>query len=340
MKYFVTGATGFIGSVLARKLADSGHTVHALFRSKSKTDSIKHSNIRLFKGDILDIKTIQRALKGCPFVFHTAAMTKIWTKNPQLYHDINVRGTRNIMEAALTSGVKKVVMTSTAGVFGPSLDCEVNEKTMRKTECFTEYEKTKEKADLLALDFVKKGLDVVLVHPTRVYGPGLIKESNSAAKLMKLYTKGRWPIIPGSGKSIGNYVYIDDVVKGHLLAMEKGTPGEKYILGGENISYCGFFDSLKKVSQKNYILIKMPFFIILIFSEVMKILAKIFDFYPFITPEMAKKLNQNWPVSSKKAFQELGYRPLSLEEGMKKTIHWFKSRENNPWYHKTKNTLW
>jgi farnesol dehydrogenase len=329
MKYFVTGATGFIGSVLAKKLADSGHIVHALFRSKSKTDSIKHSNIRLFKGDILDPKSLYKAMEGCPFVFHTAAMTKIWTKNPKLYHDINVIGTKNVMETALSLEIKKVVMTSTAGVFGPSLNREINENTLKKTECFTEYEKTKEEADTLALDFLKKGLEVVVVHPTRVYGPGLIKESNSTTKLIKLYIKGRWPIIPGSGKSIGNYVFIDDVVQGHILAMERGTPGEKYILGGENISYHGFFNSLKKISQKKYLLLRLPFFIIMTFSQITKTLAKVFSFYPFITPEMAKKLNMNWIVSNKKASQELGYRPIPLEEGMKKTIQWLESRKND-----------
>jgi farnesol dehydrogenase len=329
MKYFVTGATGFIGSVLSRKLADSGHTVHALFRSKSKTNCIKHPNIRLFKGDILDPKSIQKAVKGCSYVFHTAAMTKIWTKNCNLYHDINVTGTKNVMQAALSAGVKKVVMTSTAGVFGPSLKGEVNENTLKKTECFTEYEKTKEEADRLALDFLKKGLEVVLVHPTRVFGPGLINESNSPTKLMKLYIKGRWPIIPGSGESTGNYVYVDDVVNGHILALKKGTPGEKYILGGENISFHRFFDTLKKVSQKKHLLLRMPFSIIIFFSWIMKILAKIFNFYPIITPEMAKKLKQNWHVSHKKAAQELKYHPLPLEEGMKKTIRWLERRKND-----------
>lgn len=125
------------------------------------------------------------------------------------------------------------------------------------------------------------------------------------------------------------YVYIDDVVQGHILAIEKGSPGEKYILGGENVSYRGFFDTLTKVSHKNYALLRLPFYIIMMFSRIMKFLAKIFNFYPFITPEIVKKLNQNWPVSNKKAVQELGYNPTPLEEGMKKTIQWLESGEND-----------
>jgi nucleoside-diphosphate-sugar epimerase len=325
MKIFVTGATGFIGSALIRTLADSGHSVHALFRSRSKTQAIRKRNVHLFKGDILDLKSIERAMRECDCVFHTAAMTKIWTKKPNKYHDINVIGTKNILETALHLGVKKVVITSTAGVFGPSLDGCVHENTVKKTECFTEYEKTKTQADSLALSYIEKGLHTVMVCPTRVYGPGLIKESNSTTRMIQLYIKGRWRIIPGSGKNIGNYVYIDDVVKGHMLAMEKGLAGEKYILGGENISYSGFFKTLKKVSQKDSALFKLPLSIMLFLSFLMKCLAEWFNIYPLITPKMVKKLTCDWVVSSDKAVRELGYSPLSLEKGIKKTVDWLNS---------------
>jgi len=325
MKIFVTGATGFIGSALVRALAESGHTVHALFRSKTKTSAVRHRNVRLFKGNILDSKSIRKAVSGCHRVFHTAAMTKIWSKKPNRYHDINVAGTKNVLEAALHSGVKKVVITSTAGVFGPSINGCVNENTIKKTRCFTEYEKTKAEADSLALSYMKKDLHILMVCPTRVYGPGLIKESNSTTRMIQLYIKGKWRIIPGSGKNIGNYVYIDDVVKGHLLAMEKGHPGEKYILGGENISYSGFFTTLKMVSQKDYTLFKLPLIMMISLSFVMKCLAEGFNVYPLITPEMVKKLTCDWVVSSDKAVRELGYSPLSLEQGIRKTVEWLNT---------------
>jgi len=324
MRFFVTGATGFIGSALVRKLREANHIVHALFRSKYKTASIKHPNVRLIKGDILNPISLHKAMEGCLYVFHTAAITKMWTKSPRLYYDINVTGTKNVMEAALNLGIKKVVLTSTAGVFGPSINHEVNENTIRKTKYFTKYEKSKAEADSLALDYVKKGINVVIVHPTRIYGPGPFRESNSITKIMKLYIKGRWPFLPGKGNKIGNYVYIDDVINGHILAMEKGHSGEKYILCGENTSYRYFFNYLKKISQKNYFLIRLPFFTIISFSQITKNLAKIFNQYPLITPEMAKKLNQNWSVSCGKAKKELGYRPTSLEKGIRKTIDWVK----------------
>ncbi len=325
MKYFVTGATGFIGSALARKLADSGHTVHALFRSKSKTASIKHSKIRLFKGNLLDPKSIHQAMKGCHFVFHTAALTKIWSKNPSLYHEVNITGTKNVLEAALNLEIKKVVITSTAGVFGPSSESCIHEQTARKTPFFTEYEKTKAKADELALLYSKKGIDIVIVCPTRVYGPGPIEESNSATKIIRSYIRGKWHIIPGNGKSIGNYVYIDDVVKGHILALKKGRTGEKYILGGENASYIQFFNLLKNASQKKYFLFKIPVFAMKSFSQIFNWLASMFKFYPVITPEMVKKLTRDWSVSSEKAVRELGYSPISLQEGIKKTLEWLNT---------------
>jgi len=329
MKYFVTGGTGFIGRALIHKLADSGHTIHALFRSKSKTASLKHPHIQWFKGDVLDPKSILKAMNGCEYVFHSAAMTKIWSKNPQIYHQINVTGTKNIIESSLNLGIKKVVMTSTAGVFGPSSIEDVNETTIRKTKYFTEYERTKAEADSLALSYTQKGIDIVIVYPTRVYGPGPLKESNSVTKLMNFYIKGRWPLIPGNGKSIGNYVYIDDVVEGHISAMEKGFSGEKYILGGENISYREFFNLLRKVSQKNYFLLKTPQSLMRPAARIMTFLAEFTDLYPSLTPEMVKKLSLNWSVSSRKSVQDLGYRFLSLEEGLKKTLKWLESRKND-----------
>jgi farnesol dehydrogenase len=328
MNFFVTGATGFIGSALVNKLAGSSHKVHALVRSQSKTFLIKHPKVRLFKGDLLDPHSIHRAMKGCQYVFHTAAMTKIWTKNPKLYHDINITGTKNIMDSALSLGIKKVVVTSTAGVFGPSGNHAVHEKTVRKTSFFTEYEKTKAKADSLALNYAKKGMNVVIVSPTRVYGPGLVEESNSLTKIIKLSVDGRWPIIPGDGKTTGNYVYIDDVIQGHILAMKRGLSGEIYILGGENISYNDFFGLLKKISQKSYALFHLPIFIMMKASKIMKFLADAFHLYPFITPGMVKKLTQNGSVSSKKASLELGYNPTCLEKGIEKSLKWIEERED------------
>ncbi|MBD3414495.1 MAG: NAD-dependent epimerase/dehydratase family protein [Candidatus Aminicenantes bacterium] len=329
MNYFVTGATGFIGAALVKKLAHSGHRIHALYRSQPKTSVINLSQVRLFKGDLLDAQSLHKAMKGCDGVFHTAAQTKIWTKNPDFYSRVNITGTQNVLQAALDQGVKKAVVTSTAGVFGPSSNSEVHEQTIRNTRFFTEYEKTKKEADSLALEYSKKGMGVVLVYPTRVYGPGPLEQSNSVAKIIRLYLKGQWRIIPGKGNSLGNYVFIDDVVNGHILAMVKGLDKEKYILGGENVSYNRLFDTIKKASQENTYMFHVSPLLLKAISHFLEWLAWVFPFEPWITAEMVEKLSQNWPVSSKKACQELGYKSIPLEEGLKKTIIWLQNQQKS-----------
>lgn len=323
IKVCVTGATGYIGTALTQKLAFSGCTVHALYRSETKAALLDHPRIKLFKGDVLHSESLDKALKGCDYVYHTAAMTAVWSADPGLYYDINVTGTLNVLEKANKWGLKKVVMTSTAGVYGPSLSGPVHEECCREVPFFTEYEKTKEKSDCLALDFAREtGLDLVVVCPTRVYGPGRLGRSNSVTMMIDRYIRGKWRVLPGNGRSIGNYVYIDDVVEGHILAMGKGRSGEKYLLGGTNISYSGFFEVLKEVAENHYTLIKIPFFCIKAAARMMTLVSRLTRRSPVITPEMVKKLSQDWIVSSRKAERELGYRATPLREGVSKTLGW------------------
>jgi farnesol dehydrogenase len=169
---------------------------------------------------------------------------------------------------------------------------------------------------------------VVIVNPPRLYGPGLLNKSNSVTILIKKYLKGTWRIIPGTGNAIGNYVFIDDVVNGHILAMKNGISGERYILGGENISFNGFFNSLSKVSGKKYMLFHLPFPVILAISKIEFFLAEKFGKKPLITPPWAKRYLQNRPVSSKKAIAHLKYSITPLNEGIRKTIEWLKTKQN------------
>lgn len=238
---------------------------------------MSHGNIRVFEGDILERESIENAMQSCEYVYHLAAYGKGWSKDPQKYFEVNVQGTKNILDAAIKLGVKKVVVTSTAGVFGPSKETPVNEESIRTVDFFNEYESSKSIAEEEIQHYISKGLDVVIVNPSRVYGPGLIGESNSVSKLIERYIKGKWHLIPGNGETIGNYVFIDDVRNGHLLAMSKGLIGEKYILGGENVSYNEFFDTLIKVSQKKYKLFKAPLSLMLAFARVQELLADSFN---------------------------------------------------------------
>ena len=164
---------------------------------------------------------------------------------------------------------------------------------------------------------------MVFLHPTRVFGPGQLSESNTVTAMIDGYLKGKWRVIPGNGKSIGNYVYVDDVVQGHLLALERGISGEHYVLGGENVSYDEFFNILKELSGVHHRLLHIPYGVMLSASKIMDILAR-FGVKPLITSGFVKKYNYDWINSSQKAVDQLGYRPISLEEGIARTIRWIR----------------
>ncbi|MFZ5554862.1 MAG: SDR family oxidoreductase [Bacteroidota bacterium] len=326
MKYFVTGSTGYIGAHLLKQLTDSGHTVHALVRSPEKAKQICFTeNVKLFKGDITDPVSIDKAMEGCDYVFHLAAFAKVWAKNPKTFFDLNVVATNHVLDAAVRHGVKRTVVTSTAGVFGASLYGTITEKSSRDLDFFNEYESSKALSESKIKDYVIAGLDVVIVSPTRVYGPFLFGKTESVTMLVEKFVKGKWRMIPGDGTKVGNYVYVNDVISGHLLAMEKGQKGHTYILGGENHDYNGFFDTLKNVSGIKRKMIKMPLGVQMMFSR-LQMMKTWFGKEPLITPKWIAKGKYDWRVSPQKAQDELGLKITSLEEGLRKTVEWVRSR--------------
>lgn len=325
MKCLVTGATGFIGNNLVKELLKKGDEVNILIRSVQSV-KFESERISIFQGDLFNTEIIEKAIKNCDVVYHLAAFANIWSKNKMLAFKTNVTGTNNILEAALKNGVKKVVFTSSAATLPPSKDFEeVDETFPLPKKYLTDYETTKKHAEQLCVEYCKKGLDVVIVNPTRVFGPGFLNKSNSVAILIKKYINGTWRFIPGEGIQIGNYVFIDDVVQGHILAMQKGVPGEKYILGGTNISYNDFFEVLANVSKKKHKLFHLPFPLMLAVSKLELFMAENFGKKPLITPPWVKRYLQNRPVSSEKAIQAINYSVTPLNEGIEKTILWLDS---------------
>jgi len=322
---FITGATGFIGQHIALFLAEKGHCVHVLHRTSSDISGLNHPNIKLFIGDVTNSTSIEQAMKGCTGVFHIAAYAKQWGKDKDKFHKINYEGTLNVLNVAKKQNIQKAVFTSTAGVIGPSTSKElVDENTIRTVDFFFDYEKTKWMAEEKIQEFVKNGMDISIVSPTRVYGPGLLSESNGVTTMINQYYLGKWHMLPGNGKKIGNYVFVDDVVKGHYLAYTKGGAGERYILGGTNISYIDFFKNLNAVINSKYYLIKVPAFVIRIVAAINMLICYTTGKAPFITPSSARKFLFDWNVSSHKATKHLSYNPISLSEGLQKTINWLK----------------
>jgi nucleoside-diphosphate-sugar epimerase len=325
MKVLVTGATGFIGHNLCLHLAEQGYNVVALCRNTAHPYLISHKNITPVKGDILDRESLTKAMDRCGQVYHTAALAKMWCRDKNDYYNINVVGTRNVLELAGESGVNKIVYTSTCGVWGPTIKHPMNENDPRIDGFAIDYERTKYLAEIEARIYSAKGLNVVTVNPSRVYGEGPITDSNTVGKMISGYLKGKWRIIPGKGTQISNYAYLDDVVKGHIAAMEQGTPGNRYILGGEDISFNTFFSTLQNITGKTYGMVKLPQRVIEAYSRFELLKTTLTGLPPVFLPEFAERLKKDQKYSGQKAISQLNYSITPFEEGMAKTINHIKS---------------
>lgn len=329
MRVFITGGTGFIGTRLAEKLISENHDVTLLARNPSAALFNGNDKVNIIKGDLSNKTALIEGMKDCDWVFHMAAWAKPSFKDPTIVTGINIDGTVNVFDAALENHVKKVVFTSTGGTMGYSHDGNpVDENTNPDPMLHTLYEKTKAEAERIAIDYSRKGLAVITVNPTRVYGPGKLTESNSMTKIISLYISGLWRIIPGNGKSIGNYVFIDDVVEGHILAARFGRSGERYILGGENHSFRGLFDIIGETSGKRRILVNLPAGLMKGIIKLFMFMSKISGSPPAITMDWLDKYLNNWIMSSDKAVNELGYKITPLYEGISRTIQWLKTKKD------------
>lgn len=332
MKIFISGATGYIGNPLAFKLANEGHIIHALNRSESKVSLLQHPNIKIFKGDITDKDSVINAMKGCTQVYHLAGYVSVYAKNKSIFYKVNVDGTKNILDAAFSLGIEKICYTSTAGVLGPSDRKPVEENDERIGATLTPYEDSKTIAENLCREYARqKKMHIVMVNPPRIYGEGIDSESNAVTKLMRWYITGKWKLLPGNGKRTGSYVYLDDVVNGHILAMQNGRSGERYILSGENMSYNKFFKLLAELSGKKYRLIPLPVPLMIATGYLMMFYSKLTGKRPLITPDWAKKFTYDWSLSCEKAERELGYSFIPAREGFKKAIDSiinFEKKEN------------
>lgn len=328
MSIFITGATGYVGSALTRRLLSEGKTVKALCRPASRSLLPRHAGVEAVEAELTDTDRLAKAMEHCEQVYHLAAYARVWSPDRSVYREVNVTGTRSVMEAARKVGVKKVVFTSTAGVLGPEtqVGIPVTEDTVRIHPFFNDYEQTKWEAEQLCRSYATDGLPVVIVNPSRIYGPGPSTASNAVTRLISLFLDRKWRFIPGDGNGIGNYVFIDDVVNGQIAAMEKGKPGERYILGGENRSYKDFFFLMRDLCRSQQKLYHLPLGAMLAFSKLEEFKARGFNVDPMITPQWVKKYLYNWPLSSAKAEREIGYSITPLQTGLETTIAFIKAR--------------
>jgi len=324
MATLVTGATGFIGSHIAKKLVDRGEHVKVLLRGSSKTTNIDDIDVERVYGDVMDLSSINEALTGCDTLYHTAGVASFRKDDYQKMEDINVGGTSNILNAALESGVKKAVHTSSIAAIGVDSQGGIaDEQTKYDLDYLgVKYLETKHRGEQIALELAKKGLPLVVVNPATVIGTGDIYLSSTAFILW--YYKKKFP---GYMDGTLNMVDVEDVADGHILAAEKGKIGERYILGNENFTLLELFSLLEEVTGVPKPKMKIPYFMALASGYfVERILGMSFPNYSTMDLDSVKLSKLRWHFDSSKAIAELGYQPRDIKKSVKNTLEWF--REN------------
>ncbi|GBD39896.1 3 beta-hydroxysteroid dehydrogenase/Delta 5--_4-isomerase [bacterium HR37] len=324
MASLVTGATGFIGSHVARKLVQRGESVRILLRKTSKTLNIEDIDAERVYGDILDVDSIRKALKGCDTVYHTAGLVSFRKSDYKRLEDINVKGTVNVLSAALEAGVKKVVYTSSVAAIGVNPDGGIaNEDTPFTLEHMgIQYLNTKYRAEQEALRLYRQGLPLVIVNPSVVIGPGDVYLSSCG--FIVWYCKKKFPGYMDGGI---NLVDVEDVAEGHILAAQKGRLGERYILGNKNLSIKEVFEILEKVTGIPAPRIKIPYFVALAAAFfVERILGISLPNYSSMDVDSVRASRFYWYFDSSKAVRELGFPQTPVEQSIEKTVKWLKDK--------------
>ena len=325
MKAFLTGATGYIGHQFALELASMDFTVHALVRDPESSKIPKHKNIILFEGDICKVRTVFKAMENCDYVFHTAAFTNLNCTDISCFYEANVKGTQHVLDAALALKIKKVIYTSTLSVFGPSYKTvPITESQPRLSSYANDYELTKSMAEELVESYIKKGLPCMTLCISKVYGPGLNTFSNGVNRLIRMMLSQRVMIVPDKLEVRSNYVFIQDVLKAHILAMKSELINEKFIIGGENTDYANLFELIKDLTKSRVRIIKVNYKALRFIFSFMNVLQILFKVPIKIRPRVLDALFVHRVSSSQKAIENLKYRSTHLKMGLEHTIQHIK----------------
>ncbi len=332
MSVLITGATGYIGCHVLEQLLRTGEGVHVLSRKvpvdpdNPASRLIAEGDAKMFRGDVLDSYSVQRAMKGCDRVFHIAAFAQNWARDRTMFNTVNVGGVLNVLRAAQSLGVRRVVVTSSVVTCGPSNGLPVDTSTARSVPPLTDYEQSKLDLEKAVRDWSNHGPEVVIVNPTRVFGPGLLSEGNSVTRMVKQYIEGTWRLVLSTGNAVGNYAYVRDVAAGHMLAMERGRPGERYILGGENLSFNQFFHIVANLSGFHRRLVHVPARAAIAFGAIEEARGRLAHHHPLITPGWVRTFLLDWAASSAKAQRELGYTITPFPAAIRETLNWLSAQ--------------
>ncbi len=325
MKAFVTGATGFVGSSLVRLLLKDGFEVGALVRKNSNLENLKGLNIKKIEGDLRDRYSLEKALLGYDYLFHVAADYRLWVPNPKEIYNNNVQGTKNIMLSAIKAGIKRAVYTSSVATLGLNKDgSPANEETpVSLNDMIGHYKRSKFLAEQAVMEIVeKKGFDVVIVNPSTPVGPRDIKPTPTGRMILEA-AQGKMPAYVDTGLNI---VHVDDVSKGHILALKRGKSGRRYILGGENMTLKEIFEVIAHFTGNAPPKIKLPHNLILPVAYIFEAISKLTGKEPLVTVDGVKMAKKKMFFSSKRAQTELGYTFRPAKEAIKDAVEWFKKK--------------
>jgi nucleoside-diphosphate-sugar epimerase len=314
MKYFVTGATGFVGGRLVRKLCDAGHEVHASVRDLNKAKDLQAGGVKCFKGDVTDKESMRAAMQGVEGAFHVAGWYKIGVRDKSDGERVNIQGTRNVLELMQELKIPKGVYTSSL-VINSDTKGEMKDESYHFTgQHLSEYDRTKAVAHEIAKEFIAKGLPLVIVMPGLIYGPG---DTSMLHTNIQDFLNGKLPMLPSQTKLC--WAHVDDIVQGHILAMERGKIGESYIIAGEPYKVVDAFKLASEITGK-----RAPGIVSYKMMKALSIIVRPFDqFLPatYTSEGLREIAGPTYLGDNSKAKRELGYNPRPFREGWGETLH-------------------
>jgi dihydroflavonol-4-reductase len=328
MKALVTGATGFVGAAVARTLVDAGWQVRVLARAGSDRSNLQQLAVDIAEGDLNDPGSLERAVSGCEGLFHVAADYRLGARDPAPLYRTNVDGTRNILNAARRAQVPRIVYTSSVATIGIPADGSPGEEwtPAALSNMIGHYKRSKFLAEEVAREAAREGLSVVIVNPSTPVGPGDIKPTPTGQLIVDA-ASGRLPAYVDTGLNI---VHVDDVAAGHLLAFERGRAGERYILGGEDMTLQAILAEIARLVGRKPPRIRLPYAVVLPVAYLAEGLAALSGRSGRVTLEGVRMSRKRMFFSSAKAAGELGYRWRPPLEAFEDALRWFREHGRLP----------
>ncbi len=317
-RIFVTGASGFIGSRLVRRLVARGDQVFALARSAQSAAAVQALGAEPVFGDILDRDSMRAGMQGCDIVFHLAAWYKLGSPDWQQAKAINVDGTRNVLGLAHELGIPRIIYTSTIAVLGDTQGYIADETYKPPYDrLLTEYDRTKWMAHYqVAHPLIEQGAPIIILMPGAIYGPG---DTSLIGEFMRYYYMGLFPILPGPELTL-TFAHVDDIVEGHLLAAEKGKPGESYLLTGPILSLGQIVPLWAEICERRPPLFSVPARFLKPFAPVMAALGSLLPLPAVLSSDAITILDATYIAHADKAMAELGWQSRPVAEGMRATF--------------------